>query len=119
LDVCNFSILFIIKNNSIQFRVGIVIIAVISLLVSFCGATTLAWYEQLTWFPMLITFAIALGVGGKNLENPTFEPATARGVLSFASTLAGFTISYVPLGSDYTTYYREDVNRWVNLPELI
>lgn len=87
------------------------VIGVVSLLVSFCGFSVLHWYERIAWFPVVVTFAIALGLGGKNLSGTTFEPATARGVLSFVSTLAGFTITWTPLASDFTIYYREDVKK--------
>ncbi|KAF5349269.1 hypothetical protein D9756_009385 [Leucocoprinus leucothites] len=121
IGICGFSILNCIlggqalasvSNQSLSWTVGIVIIGIIGLLVSFCGGTVLNWYERVAWFPVLITFAIALGVAGKHLGETTFEPATARAVLSFASTLAGFTITFTPLGSDYTIYFREDVKSW-------
>ncbi|KXN87084.1 Purine-cytosine permease fcyB [Leucoagaricus sp. SymC.cos] len=121
IGMCGFSILNCILggqalasvlNGNLNWTVGIVVIGVVSLLVSFCGGSVLTWYERVAWFPVIITFAIALGLGGKHLGDVTFEPATARGVLSFASTLAGFTVTYTPLGSDYTTYFREDVKSW-------
>jgi purine-cytosine permease-like protein len=111
--------------------VGIVIIAVISLLVggqfkhtyainepylqiSFCGYKVLNWYERLAWLPVLIVFVVALGVGGKHLANPPpAEPATASTILSFASTIAGFVITYSPLSSDFTSYFQPDVSRCV------
>lgn len=69
-------------------------------------------YERLAWIPVLITFIIALGVGGKHLTDPPpTEPATVQAVLSFASTIAGFVVTYSPLSSDYTTYFRHDVPR--------
>ena len=69
-------------------------------------------YERVSWFPVLVTLVIASAVGGKNLFNPPpAAPATASAVLSFASTLAGFSITYSPLSSDYTNYYQPDVSR--------
>lgn len=66
------------------------------------------------WIPVLVVFVVALGIGGKHLVNPpAAEPATASAVLSFASTLAGFVITYSPIASDFTTYYRPEVPRWV------
>jgi purine-cytosine permease-like protein len=68
-------------------------------------------YEKVTWVPVLITFIIALGVGGKHLFNPPpVEPATAADVLGFAGILAGFAITFSGLSSDFTTYYRSDVS---------
>lgn len=128
--------------------VGIVIIAVISLLVRCCPRsfwlllhsqiikalvlrpegcdlvrplrhnlryltlTPLARYERLAWLPVLITFVIALGVGGKHLADPPLaEPATAQAVLSFGSVIAGFVVTYSPLSSDYTTYFHHEAPR--------
>lgn len=95
-------------------RVGIVVIGVVALLVSFCGHSVLHWYQRVAWFPVIVTFVIALGLDGKRLGEATSEPATAQAVLSFASTLAGSTIAWAPLGSDYTIYYKEDVKRYVS-----
>ena len=70
-------------------------------------------YERISWFPVLITLVIASAVGGKHLFNPPpAVPATASAVLSFASTLAGFSITYSPLSSDFTSYYRPNVSRY-------
>ncbi|PFH47937.1 hypothetical protein AMATHDRAFT_76967 [Amanita thiersii Skay4041] len=98
-------------DGDLSWAVGIVIIAVISLLVSFCGLSILNWYERLAWIPVFITFVVALGVGGKHLSSPPPEtPATAASVLSFASTLAGFAITYSPLSSDFTSYFHPEVS---------
>lgn len=64
--------------------------------------------------PVLIVFIIALGVGGKHLANPPpAEPVTASAILSFASTIAGFVITYSSLSSDFTSYFEPDVSRFV------
>lgn len=69
-------------------------------------------YERLAWIPVFITFIIALGVGGKHLSSPSPPmPATPRSILSFASTLAGFAITYSPLSSDFTSYFKPNVSR--------
>ncbi|KZT10370.1 NCS cytosine-purine permease [Laetiporus sulphureus 93-53] len=102
-----------ITNGSLSWSVGIVIIAVVSLLISFGGYKLLAWYERLAWIPVLVSYVVALGLGGKHLSNPApAEPATASTVLSFASIIAGFVITYAPICSDYTIYYTPDVASW-------
>ncbi|EKM75847.1 hypothetical protein AGABI1DRAFT_122979 [Agaricus bisporus var. burnettii JB137-S8] len=121
IGMCGFSILNCIlggqalssvSDEHLSWTVGIVVIGIISLLVSFCGLSVLNWYERIVWFPIIITLAIALGLGGNNLSGTTYEPATARGVLSFVSTLAGFTITWTPLASDFSLYFKEDVKSW-------
>ena len=66
------------------------------------------WFERIIWFPVLVAYLVALGVSGKHLTSPPTEPASAQTILSFAGVIAGFTITYSPLGSDFTTYYSPD-----------
>ncbi|KAI0089670.1 NCS cytosine-purine permease [Irpex rosettiformis] len=102
-----------VSDGNLSWSVGIVIIAVLSLLVSFCGYNVLNWYERLAWIPTLIVYVVALGIGGKHLINPPpAEPANASTILSFASTIAGFVITYAPLGSDFSIYFRPDAPSW-------
>ncbi|KAI5117823.1 hypothetical protein M0805_003301 [Coniferiporia weirii] len=102
-----------VSGGHLSWTVGIVIIAVISLLISFCGYRVIIWYERLSWLPVLIVFLVALGVSGKNLSNPpALEPTTAASVLSFVSVIAGFVLTYSPLGSDFSTYLDANVSGW-------
>jgi purine-cytosine permease-like protein len=71
------------------------------------------WFERIIWFPVLVSFAVALGVSGKHLISPPSVPATVQAILSFAAVIAGFTITYSPLGSDFTTYYSPEAPRSV------
>ncbi|KAF8991748.1 cytosine-purine permease [Cyathus striatus] len=123
IGMCGFSILNCIlggqalasvNGEHLSWTVGIVIISIISLLVSFCGFKVLHWYERVSWLPILITLVIALGVGGKHLSSAVTppEPTTARDVFSFASTLAGFAVAWSPASADYGTYLRPDVSGW-------
>ncbi|KAF8526188.1 NCS cytosine-purine permease [Hysterangium stoloniferum] len=98
-----------ITDGRMSWTVGIVIIAVIALVVSFMGYTVLHWYERLSWIPVLITFLITVGVGGEHLKNPVeFASATASVVLSFASAIAGFMVSYVGISADFACYMPPD-----------
>ncbi|KIL64408.1 hypothetical protein M378DRAFT_163147 [Amanita muscaria Koide BX008] len=100
-------------NGNLSWTVGIVIIAMISLLISFCGMKYLVWYERIAWIPVFVTFLVALGVGGKHLSNPPpAAPATAASIMSFASTLAGFAITYAPLSSDFSIYFKPESSSW-------
>ncbi|KAH7882476.1 permease for cytosine/purines, uracil, thiamine, allantoin-domain-containing protein [Phlebopus sp. FC_14] len=120
IGLCGFNILNIIlggqalssvSSDNMSWTVGIVIVAVISLLISFMGYKVLNWYERIAWFPVLVAFLVALGLGGKNLYNaPPAEPATAAAVLSFASVIAGFVITFSAMASDFTMYYEPTVS---------
>ncbi|KAH6900976.1 purine-cytosine permease [Coprinopsis sp. MPI-PUGE-AT-0042] len=86
-------------NTDLSWTVGIVVIAVISLLVSFCGYNLLNWYERVCWIPVVIIYIIALGL-----------PASA--ILNFASTLAGFVITFSGMSSDFSVYFKPTVSSW-------
>ncbi|KZV82414.1 NCS cytosine-purine permease [Exidia glandulosa HHB12029] len=101
------------RAGGISWDVGIVIVAIISLFVSFCGYRVLNVYERFAFIPVFIVFLIATGVGGKHLSpDNSLPPATAPQILSFGATVAGFVISYCPLSSDFTTYMRPDVSSY-------
>ncbi|KAF7969611.1 hypothetical protein HWV62_26857 [Athelia sp. TMB] len=120
IGMCGFSILnsilggqtlSAVSGGGLSWTVGIVIIVIVSLLISFCGYKVLNWYERVAWVPVLIIFIIALGVGGKHLTDPPpAEPASASVILSFGATIAGFVITYAPLGSDFTSYFVPNVS---------
>jgi len=98
-----------ITDGRMSWTVGIVIIAVVALVISFMGYTVLHWYQRFSWIPVVITFLIAVGVSGKDLKNPVeFAPATAPVVLSFASVIAGFMVSYVCISADFACYMPSD-----------
>ncbi|KAI0037227.1 NCS cytosine-purine permease [Vararia minispora EC-137] len=88
-----------VSDGTLSWTVGIVIIAVISLVISFFGIKFLTWYERLAWLPMLVVFCVAVGVSRHDFANTaSAEPATAAGVLGYIATAAGFTLTYSPFG---------------------
>ncbi|KAG8776445.1 hypothetical protein FRC12_000910 [Ceratobasidium sp. 428] len=107
-------ILSVVSGGSLSWNVGIVVITVVSLVITFFGYQVLNWYERYAWFPILVVFLVVTGVGGKHLSDPlaTAGPASRQSVLSFASTVAGFVISYSPAMSDYTHYMQPEVSSW-------
>ncbi|KAI1082530.1 permease for cytosine/purines, uracil, thiamine, allantoin-domain-containing protein [Whalleya microplaca] len=91
--------------------VGIVIMGIVALFISFCGYGVLHQYERFAWVPALIAIVITVGCGGDHLKDqaPT-EPATAAGVLSFGMIIASYMIPYACLASDFTTYLSPKVS---------
>lgn len=99
--------------GNVSWTVGIVIISVISLFISFCGLKVLSWFEQVIWIPVVLVFIIATCVSGKHFADaPAALPATASQILTFGATIAGFTTSWTVLSSDYTTYFHPGVSSW-------
>lgn len=93
------------QGNTINATVGIIIISLCALLLSFCGFKILHTYERYAWIPALIAIIIATGCGGKHLHEQVAAPsASAATVLSFGSLIAGYTLPWAALASDFSTY---------------
>ncbi|KAK2746835.1 hypothetical protein FQN57_002877 [Myotisia sp. PD_48] len=100
-----------VNNGDLSVNVGIVIIALVALIISFFGYKVLYHYEQWAWIPTLINIVIATGCGGKYLSNQyTAPPVKASSVLSFAGLVAGFLIPWAALSSDYCTYFSPNIS---------
>lgn len=59
-------------------------------------------------------FVVATGVSGKHFVDPPNVPATTQQLFSFGATIAGNTIPWAALSSDYTAYFHPRVSRFVN-----
>ncbi|KAG9218319.1 hypothetical protein CCMSSC00406_0007310 [Pleurotus cornucopiae] len=102
-----------VADGRLTWTVGIVVTAVISLLLSFCGYRVLGWYEKVAWLPVLIVFLVALGVNGGHLSLPqVVESPPAASVLSFGASIAGFVMSWSGMASDFATYFHPKVSSW-------
>jgi purine-cytosine permease-like protein len=55
----------VVSNDSLPIAVGIIIIAVISMVVSFVGYKWIHIYERYSWIPAFIAYCIVAGVGAK------------------------------------------------------
>jgi len=97
---------------NISWTVGIVIISLISLFVSFCGLRVLNWYENCAWALSLLAFVVATGVSAKHFVDTPTAPATAAQYFSFGATIAGYTITWATFSSDYTAYFHPRVSSW-------
>ncbi|KAI0649846.1 permease for cytosine/purines, uracil, thiamine, allantoin-domain-containing protein [Trametes meyenii] len=102
-------------SSHLNATLGIVIIALCSLAITFCGCHVLHWYEALIWIPNVIAFIIMLGVGGKQLASAPVaspEPASPAMVLSFGSSLAATVVAWAPVTPDYGVYHDKDAPVW-------
>ncbi|KAH9050782.1 NCS cytosine-purine permease, partial [Lactarius vividus] len=99
--------------GNVSWTVGIIVVSVISLFISFCGLKVISWFERVIWIPVVLVFLIAACVSGKHLADPPAAlPATASQVLNFGATIAGSTIAWATISSDYTTYFHPSVSSW-------
>ena len=70
-------------------------------------------YQNCAWIPFILVFVVATGVSGKYFVNTPTAPATVAQIFSFGATLAGGTISWAGISSDYTVYFHPRVSRFV------
>ncbi|CAF3453047.1 unnamed protein product [Fusarium graminearum] len=103
-----------VSSGHLSPDVGIVIIGILSLFISFCGFKVLHYYETYAFIPAIIAITIATGCGGSQLSKqatPT-TPATASAVLSFGMIVASYMIPWAAIASDLTTYFDPKVPSW-------
>ncbi|QLI69389.1 Purine-cytosine permease fcyB [Metarhizium brunneum] len=103
-----------ISSGTITPNVGIVVISVLSLIVSFAGFKVLHIFETFAFIPALISIMIAAGVGGSRLkqQQEPAAPTTAADILSFGMIIAGYQIPWAAISSDLTTYFDPKVPSW-------
>ncbi|KAH8924210.1 hypothetical protein BT69DRAFT_1261642 [Atractiella rhizophila] len=105
------------QSHRIPEAAAIVIIAAMTLVVSFMGYKFVHIYEKYTWIPALVIFIIIAGEGiphmttqGWNEANPS--PVEAASVLSFGAAIVGQGLGWVSLAADYSVNYPEDSPSW-------
>jgi len=104
-----------VSGGGLSWNLGIVIMALIGLFISFMGYKVLHHYERWAWIPSVIAITIATGCGGNLLKNQAeTEPATARAVLSFACVVISFTVTWTTMASDFCVYMQPDIPKYVN-----
>ncbi|GJN86922.1 hypothetical protein PLIIFM63780_010504 [Purpureocillium lilacinum] len=103
-----------VSEGDLTPNAGIIIIALLSLLVSFAGFKVLHIFETYAFAVALIAITITAGVGGSGLTRQT-EPAespSARQVLNFGMIVASYQIPWAAIASDLTTYFDPRVPGW-------
>ncbi|KAG1729730.1 cytosine-purine permease [Suillus lakei] len=100
-------------SSHLDDTLGIVIIGIISLVVTFCGYRVIHWFESVAWIPNVIAFITMLAVAypqlRENLSVPA-SPATPANVISFASFVASNIIGWCPMIPDYGVYHSPDAS---------
>lgn len=92
---------------------GIVVIAIITMVVSFTGYRIVHAYEKYSWIPVLIIFIIYAGFIGKYAEKGAWGGSgelEASNVLSFGAAIAGFGLGWSSLAADYSCKLPEDTS---------
>ncbi|KAG9247010.1 putative purine-cytosine permease [Calycina marina] len=95
-----------VSDGKMTIKVGIVLTGLIGLFVSFCGYRALHLFNNYSWFITFICIVVAVGCGGKHLDNPVpVEPASSSTILTFGCLIVGFMLPFNGIVSDFAVYY--------------
>ncbi|KIV86054.1 hypothetical protein PV11_01693 [Exophiala sideris] len=104
-----------VADGHVSLAVGIVIIAVVALFISFIGLNAILVYERYAWLIYFVIFLIVFGETGKYADNTTpssLTGATLSGtVLSLLAIVYGSSASWATMASDYYVHYPANVSR--------
>lgn len=107
--------LALVSGSTLSWDVGIVIVGIISLALSFLGLRALHFYSMGVFTVIIILYLVIIGVTGDKLhlarEVSKEITVSAGQILGFGATMIGFTIPYASLASDFTTYLPRRTNR--------
>ncbi|KAF4463445.1 Purine-cytosine permease FCY21 [Fusarium albosuccineum] len=98
-----------VADGHISLIIGVVIIALLSLAISFLGLKYILIYERYAWCIYFIVFMIIFGMVGPYADNKT--PASSLGinllgnVLSLVAIVYGSSASWATMASDYYAHY--------------
>ncbi|RWA12825.1 hypothetical protein EKO27_g2277 [Xylaria grammica] len=104
-----------VADGHLSLAVGIVILAVVAMLISFVGLKAILIYERYAWIVFLTIFLIFFGETGRYADNTT--PSSLKGanlagsVLSLIAIIYGSSASWVSIASDYYVHYPANVSR--------
>lgn len=104
-----------VADGHISLVVGVIIIALVSLAISFLGLKYILIYERYAWCIYLIVFMIIFGMVGPYADSKT--PASSSGVnlsgnvLSLIAVVYGSSASWATMASDYYAHYPANTSR--------
>ncbi|KAH6605496.1 nucleoside transporter [Trichoderma cornu-damae] len=104
-----------VSDGHVSLILGIVILAVVALFISFIGLNAILVYERYAWIIFFVIFLIIFGETGRFADNaapPAASGATLSGaVLSLLAIVYGSSASWCTMVSDYYVHYPADVSR--------
>ncbi|KAL4886563.1 hypothetical protein BJY04DRAFT_204794 [Aspergillus karnatakaensis] len=105
-----------LSGGAVSVVVGIIIVALVSLVVATFGMHIFQYYERFAWFPQLMVFCILVGSAGPEFDFNPVSVGTAQEVnaqrLAFISLCLASALSWVPGAADYHVYYSPETGKW-------
>ncbi|KPI42637.1 Purine-cytosine permease FCY2 [Cyphellophora attinorum] len=104
-----------VADGHVSLVVGIIILGVVAMLISFVGLKAILVYERYAWFIFFVVFLIFFGETGKYADNTSVASVTgsdlSASVLSLLAIIYGSSASWCTMASDYYVHYPADVSR--------
>jgi purine-cytosine permease-like protein len=102
-----------LSNGKCPLEVGVILIAIISLVIALLGYKFVHHFERFSWMVMIVLFCIVAGLGAKHFVNIPWGSGTAEAasVLSFGGAVFGFSVAWISLTADYNVNMRTDIPR--------
>ena len=104
-----------VANGHLSLVVGIIILAVVALVISFVGLKAILVWERYAWICFFIIFMIFFGEVGKYADNTTPSSLTGKDlsgtVLSLIAIVYGSSCSWCTMASDYYVHYPSNISR--------
>lgn len=103
-----------LSNGKCPLVVGVILIAIISLIVALLGYRFVHLYERVSWIIMITLFCIVAGLGAKHFVNVPMGSGSAESasVLSFGGAVFGFAVAWISLTADYNVNMKVEIPRW-------
>ncbi|KAI9737566.1 MAG: hypothetical protein M1834_009721 [Cirrosporium novae-zelandiae] len=105
-----------VSDGHVSLALGVVIIALVGLVVSFIGLRAVLTFDQYAWIPIFIVFMVIYGEAGRFADTKT--PSALAGVsfsaacLNLFSVCYGSSASWSSIVSDYYVHYPVDTHKW-------
>lgn len=103
------------SDGRLSLVVGIIILSIVAVLISFVGLKAILLYERYAWIVFFTIFLIFFGETGRYADKTT--PSSLKGadlagsVLSLIAIVYGSSASWVSIASDYYVHYPANVSR--------
>jgi purine-cytosine permease-like protein len=104
-----------VSGDTISTVVGIVVVAILSMTVSFAGFRFIHQWGRWAWIPASIAIFVTIGCGGSELHNQSVvPPPEASTVITFISLIAGYMLPYSAMVGDIAVYMPANSPKYVN-----
>ncbi|KAG6038661.1 hypothetical protein E4U41_003957 [Claviceps citrina] len=104
-----------VSDGRVSLVLGVMVLAVVGLLISFVGLKAILIYERYAWIIFFVIFLIILGETGRYADNSTSSsvtgPTRSGALLNLIAIVYGSSASWCALASDYYVHYPADVSR--------